>query len=224
MKIVLYTALLGDYDNLQEGPLSSVDAFCFTDGDNVRPSSWKIIEHKDIYSTIDERVRQSRKYKALPHIYFPDADIWIWTDASFGWNQDPVQTIPYLKLNDIATFKYPDIYGYRDCIYQEAKACISRGKDDEKVIVSQMDKYKKRGYKQHMGLVETTILVRRNTPQVKEFNNLWWEEIKNGSRRDQLSFNYVIWALKMKYSLLPGYRLKNDFGTWYSHTENIYLR
>jgi len=222
MKIVVYTALLGDYDNLQEMPFP-VDAYCFTNNKNIKTNTWKIIEDKNTYETVDERVRQSRRYKTLPQLYFPDADIWIWTDACFAWSQNPIETIPYLGENDIATFKYPDIFGERDCIYQEAKACIARAKDDKKMILDQMKKYKKTGYKKHLGLVETTILVRRNTPQVREFNNRWWEEIKNGSRRDQLSFNFVIWSLKMKYSILPGYRLKTDFGLWHKHKENIYL-
>jgi hypothetical protein len=224
MKIILYTAVLGEYDTLPEIPSSTADAYCFTDNKNVVSNSWKIIEHNDSYNSVDERVRLARRYKMLPHLYFPDADIWIWADASFTWTQDPANTISYLGSNDIATFKYPDIYGFRDCIYQEAKACIKRGKDDTQTIIDQMEKYKRRGYKKHQGLVETTLLVRRNTRQVRDFNNLWWHEIQNGSRRDQLSFNYVIWALKMKYSILPGYRLKSDFGTWSKHKENIYLK
>ena len=38
----------------------------------------------------------------------------------------------------------------------------------------------------------------------------WWEEIKNFSKRDQLSLNYVIWrtGIKIKY-------ISKQFGLYY---------
>ena len=42
--------------------------------------------------------------------------------------------------------------------------------------------------------METSVIVREhNDPRVIEAMNLWWKEIDNGSRRDQLSLPYVLW-------------------------------
>jgi len=37
----------------------------------------------------------------------------------------------------------------------------------------------------------------------------WWTEIKYGSRRDQLSFDYVAWKNEFEYRFLEGDSRKN---------------
>ncbi len=123
---------------------------------------------------------------------------------------------------DIGTFKYPDTYGKRNCIYEEALACIERRKDSKKTISSQMSRYKRENYPTNNKLVETSILVRRNTTDVARFCHLWWKEVAQGSRRDQLSFNYISWLLEMSYAELPGSRICNPFSEYFGHLRDIY--
>jgi hypothetical protein len=134
----------------------------------------------------------------------------------------PTELIRYLNGLDVATFKYPSTYGPRDCVYQEAEACIKRRKDRPDVIEAQMARYRAEGYPEHGGLVETSVVVRTFGETVRRFNAAWWREICSGSRRDQLSFNYVAWKLDLNYSLLPGSRVSNPFATWRPHREDIY--
>ena len=39
----------------------------------------------------------------------------------------------------------------------------------------------------------------------------WWTEIKYGSRRDQLSFNYIAWKNNFKFNYLEGDSRKNEY-------------
>ena len=94
----------------------------------------------------------------------------------------------YLK-RDYTLMKHPA----RNCTYAEANACISYHKDKPGNIKPQMERYREEGLPENNGMVQTGVIGRRNTPAVKEFEALWWEEIKNNSQRDQLSFNYCLW-------------------------------
>ena len=59
-------------------------------------------------------------------------------------------------------------------------------------------------YPEHNGLSETNILFRKNVPSITDFNEQWWWHIENLSRRDQFSFNYVLYHMNIQWeSILP---------------------
>jgi len=41
-------------------------------------------------------------------------------------------------------------------------------------------------------------------PDVANVGENWWNEMKEGSRRDQLSFNYVAWDRGLKFKYIKG--------------------
>ena len=60
-----------------------------------------------------------------------------------------------------------------------------------------MKKYKQEGFPKNYGLPQTCIVFRyHNDESCKRLMKTWWEEIKNESHRDQLSFNYALWKNK----------------------------
>lgn len=70
-------------------------------------------------------------------------------------------------------------------------------KDTMEKMKPQADRYMAEGFPKHFGLVQTNIIYRKhNNPEVVALMNLWWSELKNGSHRDQMSFNYAVWKLK----------------------------
>lgn len=220
--MICYTTILGNYDTLVDPPFTSIPLVCFTDRLEISSSVWKIIRIKSSWNSVDQRIRLSRKYKLLAHKLFPNEDQWIWIDANLKFNTDPARIADYLTSHDLATFRYPNTWGKRECLYIEAKACIEKKKDDADVIASQIERYRNSGYPQNNGLAETSILIRRNTEECRRFNQLWWQELSKGSRRDQISFPYVSWLLNFKYDLLPGCRVNNAFSVWEPHKENAY--
>jgi hypothetical protein len=83
----------------------------------------------------------------------------------------------------------------RVCAYKEATVCINQRIDSPERIKSQIDRYKSEGFPQDYGLVMGGIISRVHNKKAKRINYAWWNEIVNGSRRDQLSINYVLWKL-----------------------------
>jgi hypothetical protein len=161
--IIVYTAIIGNHDYMRS------DILCF---------------HEDSMF-IDSR-RNARMYKVLSHL-FVEADYSIWIDGNIFLQVDPEEMIDNLGSKDIAVVRHPN----HKCIYTEAKTIINAGLDDADVVREQMVRYSLSGYKKNLGLAMTGILIRKHTHRIKRLNEQWWAEICRGSKRDQLSFNYV---------------------------------
>lgn len=221
MGIVVYSANIGGYDRV--APISSADTrnLLFTTEPEV-PEGWERVDVEDP-GDIDARIRLARNLKSCPHRALPCHVMSIWIDGNMRWTASPASMTIHLDAQEIATFRYPATYGPRDCLYDEAAACIRRRKDDPAIIRAQMRRYESNGYPAHNGLVETSLVARLNSARVSAFNELWWEEIRSGSRRDQLSFNYVAWKSAMAYAVLPGSRIANPFAEWRPHLRDIYV-
>ena len=53
--------------------------------------------------------------------------------------------------------------------------------------------------------------------EIIKLNELWWHEICNGSRRDQLSFDYCCWKLGIKYKHMDGNMYQNEHFRYRAH-------
>src|ERR1035437_7760368 len=180
MKII-YTAISKNYDTLKEPAVITPgwEYICFSNDKNLTSKIWTII-YRDFNDTKDMREIKIK----VPFTKFKTV---IWIDGSICINCDLDVFMTQYHKKDFTLLKH----NLRDCIYEEAEACINRRKDDEKVIREQMQKYKNSGYPRRRGLVATGVIIRNNTDEVRNFCNEWFEEVKNHSKQDQLSFNYV---------------------------------
>jgi len=191
-KIAIYTSIFGNKDNLKEQiKFDNVDYYCFTDNKELKTNTFTI---KYVPATSVDSVRSAKIFKILPHIFLKDYEYTIWIDGNIIITSRFLELLEYLKEGDMALYKHPD----RDCVYQEAAACVKRNKDNHLTVKMQIKQYHKEGYPQHNGLNTAGVILRRNSSEnVQKINMAWWEEIKNHSRRDQLSFNYVLWKNKL---------------------------
>jgi GT2 family glycosyltransferase len=217
-KIVIYTAITNHtnkYDNLKELPenVADVNKIAFLENVEIESKSWT---PKPIHNEFKDPCRNAKIHKILSHKYFPEAEYSLWIDGSvhvkFPFSMKRLIEI-YLSEFDIALFKHSE----RRCLYQELKVCSDRKLDNIDVMKKQVEKYKNDGYPADAGLSECTILLRRHTPKIEAFNEAWWEEIKSGSKRDQLSFDYVVRKHDLKVNYFAGhlraenYLFKRDF-------------
>jgi hypothetical protein len=206
MNKVVYTCITGAYDTLKEPKIVSEgwDYICFTDQD-FTSDVWKVIK---IGKTNNNTLEQRRK-KIYNEYIFTEYDLSIWVDGSIIIATDLNNFIkPMFELGyDFALMKHPT----RDCIYEEAKACLILNKDNESKILLQIGEYKEEGLPNHVGMVATGIMIRRHTEEVKEFCSKWFDEVKSKSIRDQLSFNYVHWKKPIPHMLMPYGILYNQF-------------
>ena len=210
MRVVVYTAIIGGYDTLNE-PLvkpNGVDFVCFTDRD-MKSDTWEIRKVTPLYG---DNTRTARKYKVLPHRWFSEYDVSIWLDGNKIIEGDVLKYIEHLGESDLALFDHMKCFDKRNCVYEEANAIFRLGqepgktfKDNPYTIKEQMERYIQDGYPQGNGLGFTCGLVRHhNRPTTKAAMEMWWSEIKYGSKRDQLSFDYIAWKSGLDFVYLPG--------------------
>ena len=218
---VVYTAIFGDIrDKLRIRPKQRTDVafFSFLDEQRLRKyrffnlTKWQVYEAQFRNENLR---RQARAHKVLAHKVFNNCRYSLWIDGCLELVDRNVHWImeKHLKNADICVFKHRR----RNCIYEELNACIEQKKDDKSIMINQVKKYLEEGYPANNGLAETTALLRRHNKATTEFNEMWWEEIKKGSLRDQLSFNYTAWKLGINYEVFPGNSIINPYFKWFRH-------
>lgn len=193
--ITIYTAIFGDYDILKD-PLfinKDIKFICFTDQD-FQSNIWEI---RKVEKEESDPRREARKYKILSHKYI-DTEISLWIDGGYQLIKNPLPHIEkMLSITDMACSIHP----LRKCIYDEAERCLMVNKGDPEKIRNQMFKYSQEKYPVNNDLIHSSVLLRRITPEVIKVEEDWWNEVKNFSVRDQLSFNYIVWKNNFKYKL-----------------------
>lgn len=210
----VYTAITGGKDLLKETQNTEGAQFvAFTDKD-IPSTTWKVLPaHREF----EDPNRNAKIHKVNPHRYFPEAEYSLWIDGTIEM-VDPLEMLIDLYLGDadIALFKHFQ----RDCAYSEAMVCGSLGLDDPEIMSKQMARYYMvEQYPLNYGLAECTIILRRHTPKILQLNEMWWDEICKGSRRDQLSFNYCCWKLGIEYNEMEGTVYNNQHFKYFKHAK-----
>ncbi|PWT96179.1 MAG: hypothetical protein C5B53_10260 [Candidatus Melainabacteria bacterium] len=190
-KIYVYTAVLGEYDELPS--IAHVDPrityLAFTDTAITCPPPWSIVPVDNIFR---DRKVTSGFLKANPELLFEQDSIVIWVDgnlrdlcfdceAILAWLKDgPVAAPPHLIREKIEAEKT-----LMEFLSVEDRISASR-------LWHQM---RDLGFKDDQGLSATLLLARDlRDSKVRAADRFWWDAILNGARRDQLSFNYALWA------------------------------
>lgn len=189
---VVYTCICGPYERLSDPKYidSDCDYVCFTD-QNFNSDIWNFrsipYELKDL-----SQVKRQRAIKLLPHKYLPEYDVSIWVDGNVDI-KDSVSK--YIKEHEcVGDYLLVGKHPQRDCIYKEEKEVIMSGKDVSEITGKQIEKYRSEGMPEKFGLPQTCILIRHHNDQrCIKFDEAWWNEVKEHSHRDQLSFSYVMW-------------------------------
>lgn len=211
---VVYTAIFDDYDVLTdpEEPSPGVDYICFTDAADVGSETWTpvVVESEDLSAA-----ELNRAVKILPHEFLPSYDASLYVDGNIKIRCDVSGLFDeHLPDRTMALPPHPN----RNCVYEEADACIEAGKGDPEEINEHMQRYRRRGFPEDAGLPENSLLLRRHhAPAVKETMETWWEEFRRGSNRDQLSFVYAAWETGFEYGLFSMPIVKSDGFVMYPH-------
>ena len=167
---IIYTAICGKY------PIERDDIYCFT-GEGM----------------FQEPVMEAKRYKILPHKFFPEAEFTIWVDGNiYPKMQKDYMVAQLLGEADIAIFRH----GFRENVYQEFEELRHDPRFHipylQDKMAEQEARYKKEGLPP-VQLYECNFMIRRNNSRVNDLMDKWWVEICRYSWRDQLSFPYVFW-------------------------------
>lgn len=197
-KLALYTAIFGGYDQFVQPHQGDYDFYLFSDVE--MGAGWGTF--RKIKPEFEDPTRDARRVKVLSHRMLPEYEYTLWVDGCIRVRSiDPEALIEkWLGGKDLATFKHPD----RDCLYQEAAILAHFRRDKGSVIQAQIERYRELGFPPGKGLAETAVVLRKNTPKAALFNDIWWNEIVHGSRRDQVSFPVAAWLSRLDYALMEG--------------------
>lgn len=214
-KKVVYTCITGDYDRLSN-PKFLTDGFdyvCFTDNKAITSDVWDIRPLPKETEGLPQ-VKKQRFVKINPHLLLSEYDMSIWVDGNVTLKGDLNKFVKNVITSDCSVYvpKHPQ----RDCIYAEANAVVKMGKDKSDITRPQMERYRKEGFPERYGLLQSNIMLRKhNKLDCIKLMEDWFKELKDGSHRDQLSFNYASWKnIDVKVIYLDKNICKSEFFYW----------
>ena len=201
-KNLVYSALLGNYDKIKPfNKQNGFDYFLFTDIKINIKTNWTILDIPNQVKGLNLNVKKKQRFiKLHPHLFFKNYDLSIYIDTNiiiFGKLSEFLERFLTPKIS-IYVLEHPR----RNCIYLEILKVMLLHKDKKKTCLKVRNKYLKTKFPKKIGLSENCILIRRhNNINSIHLMKKWWNEIKQFSHRDQLSFNYILWktGIKIKY-------------------------
>mgnify|MGYP002630923461 CR=1 FL=1 len=225
MKTLVYTAIFGGKDqppklvNKENADLEGITFLCVTDNPGLQSNDYKVVVVKRKFSDV---TKNARDIKVNGFEGIENYDVAIWHDSSVRLHCDKIQALALFANQDMISV----FHHVRYCAYLEAIACIDQNKDSAIRIATQMHRYFKEGFPSNYQLHETTIMVLECSTYLKsDLRRVWWEEILNRSRRDQLSLAYARWKTGTEVGLLAHWkvnRTNNEYSTWIGHEHERY--
>ena len=192
-KKVVYTCITGGYDTLRDPNYitEGFDYICFTDNKDIKSEIWQI---KPLPKETEglSQVKKQRFVKINPHLLLKDYDFSIWVDGNVALKDNLNEFVKNTMKDDCSV--YVPQHPSRRCIYDEERIVVRMRKDKSENTRPQIERYKKEGFPPKYGLLQSNIMLRKhNNGDCIKLMETWWKELKNGSHRDQLSFNYASW-------------------------------
>ena len=196
--IVIYTAIFDKKDALLQAPnYEGCKNICFTEDENLINDSkgWEICIQKPDYE--NPRLN-ARIFKILPHGFLRNYKRSVWIDGNIQLLKNPRETFEELTTS-IGLYKH----GYADNVDQEAVLCNQRGFNKNNIITNQIAQYRREGFQEANPHPMNGIIYRvHNDPHVAQTMETWWNEVKNKSIRDQISFSYSCWKNGLDFSII----------------------
>ena len=220
VKIAVYTCITGNYDKLipPRHVDSRFDYFCFSDDSKnvVAPWIFKPIDLPEL-DNLNNKDKQ-RYIKIHANKFFPDYDFTIYMDGKMKIVGDIYDFFSSIcgHPNYLSAFTHSE----RNCIYSEGAACSYFSHDWIGNVAKQMREYSSEGFPMNNGLIDTYVLIRKNTPETDDLMNAWWSAYFNGVKRDQLSLSFVSWKLDIPIHYLG----QNDFSYFQLSVHSIKKR
>ncbi|XP_050267336.1 probable hexosyltransferase MUCI70 [Quercus robur] len=175
-----------------------------TIGEDGFIGKWRIVVVKELPFT-DQRLN-GKIPKMLSHRLFPHAKYSIWVDSKSQFRRDPLGVLEALLWRSNSILAISE-HGARSSVYDEAKAVVNKNKATPEEVEVQLTQYRLDGFPEDKrfngkkALAEASVIVREHTPLSNLFMCLWFNEVVRFTSRDQLSFPYVLWRLKVPQNI-----------------------
>jgi hypothetical protein len=212
-KHAVYTCLFGYSELFADHALpfnSGIDHICFTDDCSLRSKVWQVCT---LDSTEFGPMRTAKMVKLLAHRFLADYETSLYVDNTIKLIAPPAQIFQYLRPDGspMVCFAHPD----RDCVYAEAEMVCDVRLDDPDTVALQMSRYRAQGHPEHAGLIAAGMMLRRHhDPSLCAVMEQWFEEVRQYSHRDQLSFNVIARRNRFAVDHFPGMLTANELMQW----------
>lgn len=233
MRVAVYTAIFGGYDDLKAQPQQTVpcDWFCFTDAAGPgRRNGWRIIRERR-QPGLHPRMR-AKRCKLMAHEFFPDGrlswrhapllrrpryDALVWIDGSIQVTNPRFveEFVAGIGPSGWAMLAHPE----RDCIYDELHASALMQKYAGLPMARQVGAYRAEGYPANNGLMACGLIARRpGDSRLAGIAEAWWQENVRWTYQDQLSLPVVLWRLGAGVDVVQRNLWDNDWFTYVHHS------
>lgn len=207
MLIVVFTAAIGMTDVVR--PPRAIDPqaryVCFSDQPcTVPPYEWIPVP---VSST---PMLAARRLKILAdHPVLQEADLTLWHDASYQLRR----TLRWLRLGlsraEVIAMRHPR----RSTIEDEALIIARYGYVTVEEARAHVARYRAEGFADRV-LTASGLLGRVNSPAVRAFNAIWWDEAQRWRGRDQGSVDFAAWRAGVRVWHFPGTVRNNRMALW----------
>jgi hypothetical protein len=211
----VYTALLGDYEGLNEQPVAAQSAhrfICLTDNPSLRSDSWEMRVVQPVLAA--DAVRSQRALKLCPHIHLPGFARSLYIDNSVILAQPPEALFALAEAAPDGLLM--PSHSYRDTVLDEFLEVSRLGLDDNGRIFEQLNHYL-----MHAPEVLQTkplwaaIMVRdHGNPRLCAAMEIWAVHVMRYSRRDQLSLNMALHLAGIAATPLEIDNYRSAFHSW----------
>lgn len=217
----VYTSLIGDYEKLNEQPisaLSSLPFICLTDHTGLQSDTWRIVRVDPLFPP--DPVRSQRMFKLLPHRFLPDFELSLYIDNSVLLTKTPEEIFDRYVAS--AEFVLP-MHSYRDRVIDEFIEVAKLALDDPERISEQLDHYRLSDpaaldERPYWGAIQ---MRRHNSPDVRRALETWASHVLRYSRRDQLAANAAFRLAKWKPLGIEIDNYASWFHTWPHAAERL---
>lgn len=137
----------------------------------------------------------NRYHKFFPHWLFPQTRFSVYLDGNVAYDGPVMDLVNHVRESNAALgiFAHPDGRTLRE----EAEACERLGKFDEHDrtrLDAQLQRYRDDGFDLDRPIGANYLIVRDHAhPELPLAMSLWWSQIFEFTRRDQLALPYVLW-------------------------------
>jgi hypothetical protein len=202
-RIAIYTCVTCGYDHIAPPaePDSRLAYHAWSDRPETVPAPWAA--HRIDLADLGPK-DQNRYAKMHPHLLpvLAGFDVSVYVDGSI----DIVGDVHALVSQCLQAHPDTDLFLYahpfRDCVYDEARACAGFGHAHALTLRRQMGRYRREGLPAHVGLYECNVLIRRHTPKMAQAMDIWWQEYRQHAKRDQLAITWAIWSSGLRVTSL----------------------
>ena len=204
--MICYTCITRDYDDLKEPTVITPgwEYICFSD----------VQQYSDVWDCrITDKTQREVKIMGWHELGEVPA---LYVDGSIQIMGNLDNFVRGIR-SDFSLWKHPD----RDCIFDEADAVVKLRGQDKARVDEQMKRYE--AIPRHWGLGQTGVMYRDFSVEwVRTLSHMWYEEVRQGVSRDQLSLSYLSWLMGKRPFFIPEAVIRKHF-KMYRHAKEFYL-